>query len=138
MSGCGGRSVASSEYQSVRVEPIDANPFAMDRPIIEREYPYRHSLVEVSLMFLATGILTCGCLWWIADHRDIIINGIIPLRGAAALIFRCAATAMMALLFLLSGKILCNRITSPNQRIAFTAKGIFLPRNKWTTMEEFV
>ncbi len=111
----------------------------MNHPIAEREYPYRHHLVSVSLVFLLFSSGALFSLWYaVTDHRDIIINGIIPLRGGAASIFRWSVFATMAAMAVISGRFIWIRVVYPGHRIAFTSTGILLPRNRWTAMEEFV
>jgi hypothetical protein len=110
----------------------------MDASLIEREYPYRHSLIALASGFLVSGAGTAVCLWKaLTDDKDVILC-IFPLQGFAAVLFRWVAFFVLGGLMFVSGRLLWKRINNPSQRIALTARGIFLPRYSWSVKEEFV
>jgi len=111
----------------------------MDPSLIEREYRYRHSLFVCAFFFLFFGAMTAFALWLaVTHHGEMVLKGGIRLRGEAAFIFLWGFFGMAGVMFVVAGIFLWNWIADPNQRIAFTAKGILLPRNRWSAKEEFV
>ncbi|HEV3085188.1 MAG TPA: hypothetical protein VGY66_35845 [Gemmataceae bacterium] len=114
----------------------------MDESIIEQEFPYKDNRILKAWFTLSVVmlVLAAGSLWWaLTERRDILLNGIILLRGLAASIVRWSLFGIAAVTSGISlGFLFWTKLTSPCQRIAFSSSGIHLPRNEWARKEEFV
>jgi hypothetical protein len=104
----------------------------MDDLRIERQFPYRRSLMACAFTFTLFGAGTLGCLYLaVTDNRAILLQGVIRLEGMAAACFRWSLFLLTVSGLILSGVSLWNRIVSPSQRIGLTSKGILMPRKVW-------
>jgi hypothetical protein len=139
--------VKGALWAGLKWAKTDRGGVPMDEMTIEREYPNRFRLRFLLPFFLFWvvffGGISVGLLWVaITVQQDDRIFGIVRLQGEAAVLARWAAYAFFGILFIVGvgvfGILLWNRLTNPNQRIAFGGTGIFLPRNRFATLEEFV
>ena len=104
---------------------------------VQREFPYRHGW-ETVIVFIIAFTFTLAAFWLaIVNDGSVSVRGR-KVEGRGASLFLWLGVVFFGTVAVMSGRFIWIRIQHPNQRIAFTAHGILLPRNRWSPKEEFV